>query len=431
MLQTTIQPHELSAVIGGRMKTLLRMKVHGLDPSWVKEFDLQQLTACCDRLAVCLTDAKPFHKEIQRELIQNSDFATWLARLLALNEQQSNGGESEENPQPNLDCTELGSALSALLEVCQDNALPVTAYGEADVLALLAYGQLTASAQLAFLAGRTPMDLSQGDGAQLIKNLAVCGDIPVPLNDEQWALIGEPFVETRWLFMSVSAKKIFELFHFCPELADITRLLHQEKVPEQLRLEDYMYFAEDAAEYLRLLTIVIQRLGNGPASAFIRQWQQDNCALSQLRRMDRVTRTAESKDWGAALATYGGYINLLYGDRFKTIPLTDLTTYQEKILTYAILHNKKHFIKMVDDNGPVFLSLSNYSILFQEELYQKHFNLNELTAKDLAECSWMVRKKLPAKIFVIIALGHHSPKCWMRPRRRQVWGKAAQARSGG
>lgn len=399
MLQTMIQPHELSAVIGMRVKTLLRMKVHGLDPSWVKEFDLQQLTACCDRLAVCLPNtARPLHKAIQREMIQNPDFSAWFTRLLALNEEQSNGGEPEGSPQPGLDCTELGNGLSALLEVCQDKALPVTAYSEADVLALLAYGQLTASAQLAFLVGRAPMDLSQGDGAQLMENLAVCGDIPVPLNDEQWALLGEPFVKTRWLFMSVPVEKIFELFHFCPELVDIARLLHQEKVPEQLRLEDYMYFAEDAAEYLRLLTTVIQRLGVRPTSAFIRQWQKDNCALSQLRRMECVTRTAENKDWSEALATYGGYINLLYGARFKTIPLTDLTTYQEKILTYAILHNKKHFIKMVDENGPVFLNLSNYSILFQEELYQKHFNLNELTAKDLTECSWMVSKKLPAKL---------------------------------
>lgn len=399
MLQAMIQPHELSAIIGERMKTLLRMKVHGLDPSWVKEFDLQQLTACCDRLAVCLPNAaRPLHKAIQREMIQNPDFAAWFTRLLTLNEQQSNGGEPEGDSQPGLDSTELGNELSALLEVCQDNALPVTAYSEADVLALLTYGQLTASAQLAFLVRHTPMDLSQGDGAQLMKNLAVCGDFPVPLSGEQWALIEEPFVETRWLFTSVSVKRIFELFQFCPELADIARLLHQEKVPDQLRLEDYMYFAEDAAEYLRLLTAVIQRLGNGPTSAFIRQWQKDNCALAQLRRMERMARTVENKDWSAALATYGGYINLLYGARFKTIPLTDLTPYQEKILTYAILHNKKHFIKIVDENGSVFLNLSNYSILFQEELYQKHFNLNELTAKDLTECSWMVRKKLPVRL---------------------------------
>lgn len=398
MLRTAIQPHEMGAVILERAKTLLSMKAHGLDPTWVKEFDLQQLMSCCDRLAVHQPEAKPFRMEIQRELIQNPDFAAWFARLLALNERQSTDGETEGEPQPGLATDALTSRLSALLEVCWKNALPVTAYAQADVLPLLVYGQLTASAQLAFLAGRAPMDLSHGDGAQLAKNLTVCGDVPVPLNDEQWALIEEPFVETRWLFQSVNFERISELFHFCPELLDIARLFHEEEVPEQLRLKDYMYFAEDAAEYLRLLTAVIHRLGSGTAGAFIRQWQKDNCALSQLRRMECKSRTAEIEDWQAALASYGGYLNLLHGTRFKTLPLTNLSTYAEKIITYAILHNKKHFIKTVDENAAVFLSLPRQSILFYEGLYQGHFNLNELTAKDLSDCIWMTDNRFTAKL---------------------------------
>lgn len=401
MHQTAIQPHEMSAVILERMKALLCMKAHGLDHAWVKEFTLPQLTACCDRLAVHLPEAGPFCKDIQRELIQNPDFAAWFAELLALNERQSKGRKTEEDPKPGFTPTELANELSALLKVCWDHALPVTAYEEADVLTLLNYGQLSASAQLAFLSGRAPMDLSHGDGAQLAKNLAVCGDIPVPLNDAQWALIEEPFVETRRLFLCTPFEKIFALFQFCPQLADIARLLHQEEVPEQLRLEDYMYFAEDAPEYLRLLTAVIHRLGSAPAGAFIRQWQRDNCALSQLRRMECRIRTAENGNWGSALATYGGYINLLHGARFKTIPLTNLTAYQENILTYAILHNKKHFIKTVDENAAVFLSLPKQSILFCEELYQERFNLNELTARDLADCVWMTNRKFPAKLLEV------------------------------
>lgn len=398
MLRSAIQPHEMGAVILERARTLLSMKAHGLDPIWVKEFDIQQLMACCDRLAAHLPEAKPFRKEIQRELIQNPDFAAWLDSLLALNERQSEDGKSEEDSQSSLEPAALACRLSALLEVCWKNALPVTAYAQADVLALFIYGQFTASAQLAFLSGRVPLDLYHGDGAQLAKNMAVCGDVPVPLNNEQWALIEEPFVETRWLFQSANFEKIYELFHFCPELSDIARLFHQEEVTERLRLEDYMYFAEDVAEYLRLLTAVIHRLGSSSTGAFIRQWQKDNCALSQLRRMERKSRTAENEDWETALASYGGYLNLLYGSRFKSLPLISLNVYQERLLVYAILHNKKHFIKTVDENAAVFLSLPRQSILFYEELYQGRFNLNELTAKDLADCVWMTDRKFTAKL---------------------------------
>ena len=32
---------------------------------------------------------------------------------------------------------------------------------------------------------------------------------------------------------------------------------------------------------------------------------------------------------------------------------------------------------------------------------------------------------------LVIALSQHSPRCWKQPRRRQAWGKAGKARSGG
>ena len=398
MIQTVIQPHELGAAMRDRIAALMCLKAHDLNSAWVTEYDLPQLAACCDRIADHLPDTKFLYEQLQRELIENPDFAPWYARLLALNEQMPED-ETDEIAPVKLDRKDLATELSDLLEISGENKLPITAYSENDVLAALILYQLSSSAQLAYLAGRAPMDLFHGSGAQLAKNLAVCGDIPVPLDDAQWALMEEPFVETRLLFACVPFEKIAELFRFCPTLADIARLLHQEAVPEELRLEDYLYFAEDGPEYLRLLTCVVHRLGSQAAGAFICQWQRDGCALSQLQRMERRLRASDDLDWGAALATYGGYINLLYGTRFKSLSLTELTPYQESILTYAIIHNKKHFIRIVDENGALFLSLPSRSILFRQELYQKHLNLNELTANDLADCAWMTERKLPQKLF--------------------------------
>lgn len=64
-------------------------------------------------------------------------------------------------------------------------------------------------------------------------------------------------------------------------------------------------------------------------------------------------------------------------------------------MTYAITHEKKHFIRLVDENADKFLGLSYWSILFCETLYRDHFNLNELTVRDLDDCRWMEAKKLP------------------------------------
>ena len=264
---------------------------------------------------------------------------------------------------------------------------------------VLENGQLNYSGKLAYLAGYALLALTDGRGALIKKHLIICGAVPVPLSDEQRELLEEPFVGTRYLFAADDFEQISELFRFCPELADIARLLHQEAVPEDLRLEDYMYFAEDAPEYLRLLTSVVRRIGSQAAGAFTRLWQRGHCALSELRRVERRTRDANNVDWDSALATYSGYANLLYGDRFRTMPLTTLTERQEKLLTYAIVHNKKHFIRLVDKNGEQFLCLPNNSVLLCEKLYRAHFNLNELTEKDLADCAWMMAGKLPDLLF--------------------------------
>lgn len=198
---------------------------------------------------------------------------------------------------------------------------------------------------------------------------------------------------TRRLFGSSDLEDISALFRFCPELSDIAQLLHQKGIDEHLTLTDYQYFAEDWAEYLRLLASVLEALDGNAAADFIWHWQQNHCALSELQRMERRLRAAAGEDMGTALSNYAGYVNLLYGCKFKTVSLAGLAPYQENLLTYAITHNKKHFIRLVDEDKEKLLGLSRYSILFDEDLYRVHFNLNELTARDLDDCGRMVLTK--------------------------------------
>ncbi len=56
MLQATIQPNELAALMRRRTETILQSKAAGLDLNWAKEFSPSQLTACCKRMADDLVD---------------------------------------------------------------------------------------------------------------------------------------------------------------------------------------------------------------------------------------------------------------------------------------------------------------------------------------------------------------------------------------
>ena len=66
--------------------------------------------------------------------------------------------------------------------------------------------------------------------------------------------------------------------------------------------------------------------------------------------MERQTAEKPGQDWTELLAAYSGYVNVLYGEKFKEISLADTRPYQEDILIYAIVNSKKHFIRLLDED---------------------------------------------------------------------------------
>ena len=391
MILTAIQTNELGQMMREHITCILRMEAVRLDLVWTAEFSQEQILACCDRMLRCLDCTLYFPNNVQRELIRNQEFAPWLARLMACSgEPAEDTGAEKAHP----DWDALAERLSKLLSACWDSEKTVSSYSETDVLFAMRYEDMNERAQLAYLENFSPIELDDGDRTQIIKNLSACKGLPATLTDSQRALLSKPFVGSRSLFGSAGFEEIWPLFQFCPALADIARLLHQKNIQEHLTLTNYQFFAEDGEKYLRLLTLVLQRLSAEAASRFLHHWRENNCALAELQRMERRTRTAAG-DWDEALVSYTGYVNLIFGNRFKTISLKGLTHCQETILLYAITHEKKHFIRLVDENAEQFLGLSIRSVLFYETLYRGYLNLNELTKKDLDDCVWMVKSELP------------------------------------
>lgn len=394
MILETIQPNELGKMMREHISCIRRMEAVRLDLDWTAEFSPEQILSCCDKLPLYLKDVEDILASVQRELIRSPQFMPWLAELLALiGGETADGGTSEARPRSRRLLNRLGS----LLDICRAEGKDIDRYSEADVLCSLEH-DLSESGRMTYLENYAPMALPDEERAQVLNNLSACETAPIALDDGQRALLREPFVGTRYLFASEDFSEIWTLFQFCPALADIARLLHQRDIEEHLTLTDYQYFAEDGAEYLRLLTLVLQRLTNDAAGRFLGHWQRNNCALSELQRMERRTRkAAEALD--DTLVSYTGYVNLIYGSKFKNISLSGLAGCQEALLLYAITHEKKHFIRLVDENAERFLGLSMRSILFHETLYREHFNLNELTKKDLDDCGWMVGGKLQKALF--------------------------------
>ena len=397
MTLTEIHANELGRMMRERVTCVLRMEAVRLNLDWTAEFSPSQLLSCCGRMIEHLDCTDSFPKNVQRELICDPGFAPWLGRLMVLTEKAAADTKTEDCP-PSWNV--LAQRLDKLLETCWANEKSAASYSEADVLFALKQIDMTAGARLAYLENFAPMKLDDESRSQIVKNLSACAAVPAILNDGRRKLLAEPFVGTRYLFTSADFEDIWALFQFSPALADIARMLHEKNVLEYLTLTDYQYIAEDGGEYSRLLALVLQCMETTAASRFLHHWRENNCALSELQRMERRTRTASTEDLDKAMTSYTGYINLIYGSRFQNISLYGLTEGQQNLLIYAITHNKKHFIRLVDEHTDQFLRLSRWSILFHEPLYRDHFNLNELTAKDLEDCGWMTTKGLPKSLLV-------------------------------
>ena len=390
-----------------RTATLLKMKSLNLGTEWLQEFDLQQIMDCCNRMDAHLLGTQIIRTSCQRELIQNPAFAAYYAELLPMFPEEP---PVERAPAPAYTGhygykkhyaytpvqhtppsrrSELLNRLSKMLDLCWESKQDITVYPTHSLMDVLELDQLNTSARLVYLINFLSDEQSKDHKQAAISGLSVCMDPPLHLDPWKKNLLRKPFTATRNLFRTTDFEEICKLLCAYPEIENILKLLHERNIRECLGLEDYKIFTDNATERISLLESVAGQLGPDNTAEFIFFWKKSNYSMDELRRMNRQILMHTALDWDSVFSNYSGYVNLLYGSRFKTIDLSKVQSYQEDILTYAIVHGKKRFIKLVDANAEQFLCLPRAALLLQPELYEEHFNLNELTEKDLESCQWM------------------------------------------
>lgn len=398
----------LGAVMLERAAVILKMKALGLDLCWLKEFGLPELDEACERMEEELPGERPAGKSIQRELIQNPAFARYLARLLPLLPKDA----PTEPPKPVYPAGRYGQPapkvvpsrrgelihrLNGFVEACQGNGKDPAGYNLQDVVGILDMDGLDNAGRLVYLENFAPMALTHEQKGIAINSLRQCVEVPIALTREQRDQLLEPYASVSSLFAKAAFGDVWELLERCPVLRKILRLLYERNVLENLDLTEYATFSQAPEKYLRGLTDLTERFSPNAAARFLNHWQRDGCPLHALSQMVRRIGQHPDMDWENALQSYSGYVNLISGVKFRNLNLAGVPQHLEDILLYAMTHKKTRFVRLVDENPEAFLLLPRYSFLLQEPLYREHLNLNELTAKDLADCAWMRRPKLEAE----------------------------------
>jgi len=248
-----------------RAAAITRLKRYGLSLDWLKEYSIPCLMECCSRKEQAPPDNSIFDAALQRELIQNRNFASWYAKLLPMFPVDPppepkpaptpvyGGRSSYYHPSPRLEppsCSvSIQTELKQLLETCNLQGKDITSYDQGKVLGILEQGQLTSYARLVSLENFTSAELPEDTKQAAIAGLRNCSDLPLELTDHEKTLLVEPFAATRHLFASALFQEVCEFLDGPPELLDIVRLLHENQVQEELSFDDYRHIAQEASEH--------------------------------------------------------------------------------------------------------------------------------------------------------------------------------------
>ena len=113
------------------------------------------------------------------------------------------------------------------------------------------------------------------------------------------------------------------------------------------------------------------------------------CNVYDLKILEEKLHHIEKSEIESIFYNRSTYINFIFKNKISKILLQQLSEIKENILIYAIHHNKKSFIKLIEDNQQEFINIPDRSLLFNKDVYSKYLNINTLTLNNLVELQIM------------------------------------------
>ena len=233
----------------------------------------------------------------------------------------------------------------------------------------------------------------------IISNIGLYqGILCIPITDmpaAEKALFKEKaLMDSRLLPDRKDIGRAFNMLATTEGLLEVVRFFYTNDFSVKLGIDHYEAISLHPTEILDKLNVLNTMLSMLNMTRFIRRWLENNCTFFDLEFMCKHLAGMDCDACCDVLNTRSAYINFIYGSRFKSIPLSEISVYKESILIYAIVNKKTGFIRLIENNFDAFSALNTTSILLQREFYAKHFNINSLSASNLSDCSWMNAAKV-------------------------------------
>jgi len=361
------------------LKTLEILLKNKINVNFIKKFDTETLLECCNKIEKdkLIDDIYIDRKNIQYELISNKDSIIFFKKF-ASNE-------------------ELLNKINTLLETIQQNNDKITNYSYERIITTLNNQNLDKTHYYDCIKYFNIEDKSVVEQDIITKNIALFinrYDIPISdLTAFEKNLFSLSFISSRFLMPDFDIRIVYVLLNKDNYLKSIIHFLYDNKIEVFISASEYELIHNNSKEIYTLLKELHNQMEKNTYVKMLDLWIENKCNVYDLKVLKNKLKDLDKDEHINKFQNRGSYINFIYGDIIKSLELKMVDGSKENIVIYAIVNNKKNFLKLIQDNQQLFFELSYNSLLFENDFYLKYFNINSLTKRDLEKLGTMTKNR--------------------------------------
>lgn len=163
----------------------------------------------------------------------------------------------------------------------------------------------------------------------------------------------------------------------------------KEYIYNDLNAKELKWISDNFSALIPDLKKIYSSIGYSNFKTFFSFWRENDLSLNEVKLLIKQLETMGYVP--EAFASKVNYVNYICGNKLKDFDLEYLCYGQSEMLIYAILNNKKGFLKLIKENFNAFYNITADSVFFDEYVYRNILNLNALNLKNLQE---LVKMKL-------------------------------------
>ena len=349
-------------------KLVTRLLSDKLNLRFIKEFSMQQLNDCCERIEnSSILEKEEQELIIQKELIRNIKFIEYFEEI-CVNNLENNG-------------------LDFLIEDIEKHNEKITDYPIQNIIPILKSDDLKFDASYAYLKYFSNCDkLFKKKVINNLNNFYRQDTLKIEeLNKEMLKLFEYDYLKNSYLLPINHLREVYPLLIKSEKLRNIIWFMDCKHYNIELSIDDILTINNDADRIYIMIQFLTSTIANDNIMLkLLKQWKNNSCQLYDLQIIKNKINTIDKTRLESIFENRSSYINFIYGNRLKKFQLDNINETRENLIIYAIVNNKKSFLRLIDEYTEDFLELStNNCILFEENFYSKYFNINELTLPKL------------------------------------------------